>query len=529
MKLDDARLQLLGTPSNWAVVQAFAGAGKTRLAIEIATRFRQAPGLLVGQRILFISFSNASCLRAEESLRGSSIPADHVEVCTFHSFALSLVRRYAPRLGLAGPIRTGSRRSAAGTFLSFDEVVHHATRLLGDQDVAALLPSAYPLVIVDEFQDTSKPLLDFLRAGFVGRATVRCFGDSHQRIQPGGIDFDAHAASLNLGAEEHLVLPIPGFSRYKTPAIADLAMGFRDAAPYQASSDFITRASVGKVDEQFAHAVIWGAMKALKANRSVAIVTFSNAVVGTIADLLGTPTDKRPRLHAGTVMAQNVMAAQDEVYLALVRHSLRPQDETAEAVMAALALLTVGGHTDHKDYAGRASKLKAAWKSGKMPRLMGDASEGDRPLDLATLVEGLGPTAESLGQAVVAIWKSMTWCMTGLRSLAWRLSQVVPDGLDVRDPTTVDRLAWAWDQARRWRTYKPSTVEVMTVNQSKNREFDDVFVFIDGFQTEVRGPVSPLNRMQMYVAVSRARHSVKVIDVTNLQAKPSELVNLVMA
>lgn len=68
----------------------------------------------------------------------------------------------------------------------------------------------------------------------------------------------------------------------------------------------------------------------------------------------------------------------------------------------------------------------------------------------------------------------------------------------------------------------------MTVNQSKNREFDDVFVYVDGFQNKVRGPITDMNRMQMYVAVSRARRSVKLLQARNKQTKPSDLLNEVV-
>lgn len=267
----------------------------------------------------------------------------------------------------AGPIRTGTRSTETGTLLSFDELLVQARRLLDDADLAALLPEAYPLVIVDEFQDTSSRLLDFLRAGFVGRATIRCFGDSHQRIHPESIDFDPHLASLTFGAEEHNVEPIPGFCRYDTHDIAILAESFRAGQRYRGNSALVRFESVPSQNEQLAHAIHWDALGSIRARRTVAIICFGNSVVGTIADLLATTTEKRQRLPVRMVTSKSVMAAQYGLYVALLRHWFASSADTERAIVEALALLTVGGNPDHKRCAGRMRRLTKAWEDGELP------------------------------------------------------------------------------------------------------------------------------------------------------------------
>jgi len=530
VKLDEARISLLDSHANWAVVQAFAGAGKTRLAIEVAKRFLKAPGLRAGQRILFISFSTASCIRAEESLRASAIRSDEFEVCTFHAFAFGLVRRYADRLGLVGPIRTGMRTASTGTHVSFDELVVHARTLLADADVAELVPDAYPLVIVDEFQHTSPSLLDLLQAGFVGKSSVRCFGDSDQRIQPESLSFDAHAASLAAGAEEHRIEPLPRFCRYKTYEIAHLAEAFRDARRFSGNSDLISFESVPSEGEKLAHTICWDALDSVKEGRTTAIICFNNPTVGNIADLLSTPPTKRRRpLRVATVLSKDLMSAQDELYLALLRHWLAPSVETETGVIKTLALLTVGGKVDHRHYRSRVKQLAKAMKANKLPGFPSRCGNATELQDVARIVEALGSVAGALGNAAIGMWSSAAWGLGGLRSLAWTLSQSIPDGLNLDDDLhSIDRLAQTWDQARRWRTSREAPVLVMTVNQSKNREFEDVVVYVDGFKNEIRGAITELNRMQMYVAVSRARRGVKVLWTENKQTKPSDLLTTVV-
>ncbi len=290
------------------------------------------------------------------------------------------------------------------------------------------------------------------------------------------------------------------------------------------------RWSVSPEYAPLAHAIQWDALDAVKAGRSVAVVCFSNSAVSKVADLLGTPTERRRvPLVLGMVASKGLMAAQDELYLALVRHWLASSNETTKQVAEALALLTVGGKQDHPWYARRAQRLTKELDDGKLACLPVRTSSSTPPHSVADLVEkSLGPVAASLGAAVTDIWKSAAWGLAGLRRLAWTLSQGVPDGLDLAALGSLDRLARAWDQARRWRSTHPSPALVMTVNQSKNREFDDVFVYVDAFQNEIRGPITELNKMQMYVAVSRARRSVKLIWIQNKQTKLSVLLNTVI-
>jgi len=526
MILDDARRDLLASDADWAVVQAFAGAGKTHLAIEIAKRFRTEPGLHLGQRVLFVSFSTASCMRAKESLRGSGIPNDEVEVCTFHSFALALVRRYPERLGLSGPVSAGTRPASRGTSVSFDQLVEYAQVLLAEDDVVDVLSDAYPLVIVDEFQDTSDALLQLLQDAFVGRSVVRCFGDSDQRIQPGALAFDALDAARQGGAESHRIQPMKGACRYRDFDLAHLAKSFRDATPFGGAMVSIEVETVGADNEQLAHRIYWPLLHALQNNRTAAVVGFSNSAVGKVAGLLSCTTDKRPaRIPCSPVLANDLAAARDELYLALLRHWAAPDDASQEAVLRALAMVTVAGREDRVE--PRIKKLAKALKKGRFPELpICAGSPGRHPPE--DVVHELAVTVGALSKTALEMWKSANWPLSGLDSLAWSLSQSLPESLRLGDEGWDERLARAWDQARRWRTTDPRPPRLLTVNQSKNRQFDDVIVYVDGFQNKVRGPITALNKMQMYVAVSRARRWVRIVSIANRQTTPSELLDTVL-
>jgi len=252
-------------------------------------------------------------------------------------------------------------------------------------------------------------------------------------------------------------------------------------------------------------------------------------MVGKMADLLGKTTPRRRvRLPILTVASKEVMAARDEFFVALMRHWCAPSPKAAKAVVEALALLTVGGKLEHPYYAPRVKRLAKAMEAGKLQRLPAATSTGLRSRDVVKVIDSLGEVAGSLSDAAAAFWPSAAWNLGGLRSLTWPLSQSVPDGLDLADPDSAERLARAWDQARRWRTSQQAPVLVMTVNQAKNLEFEDVVVYVDGFQNQIRGPITESNRMQMYVAVSRGRRSVKVIWAESKQTKPSDLLATVI-
>lgn len=155
------------------------GSGKTTIAlVKAATELSERP-LAAGQKILFLSFARATVARvmSEAKLRIPTANRSKLEIGTYHGFAWGFIQTY-------GYLLTGHRRlrllpppEAAGRLAGVrkDDRVAHLRQLLNEErllgfDLFAglaadlleqgprlcrLLSDTYPIIVVDEFQDTN--------------------------------------------------------------------------------------------------------------------------------------------------------------------------------------------------------------------------------------------------------------------------------------------------------------------------------------------------------------------------------------
>ncbi|HMI83283.1 MAG TPA: ATP-dependent helicase [Polyangiaceae bacterium] len=155
------------------------GCGKTTVALRKAL-FRINTGLEPAQHVLFLSFSRAAVARIVQAARHDlpRVTRRHLEIQTFHSFCWQLVRGHGYLLGapdrirLLAPHDERSRRDGARDddpiwdaererlfseegLLAFDLFAPKALALLqGSLALRRLVASRFPLIIVDEAQDT---------------------------------------------------------------------------------------------------------------------------------------------------------------------------------------------------------------------------------------------------------------------------------------------------------------------------------------------------------------------------------------
>ena len=180
------------------------GSGKTTIALLKGHR-AVLDGLRPEQSVLFLSFSNAAIRRIIES--GGAILATEVggqvEVRTYHSFAWDILRSHGyllsaqRRLSVVGAhdaavLRAGladadwsaeERRlfSEEGR-VTYDQFAPRAADLLERSAVVrACFCNAYPLILVDEFQDTDEDQWRLIRAMSECSETI-ALGDPEQRI-----------------------------------------------------------------------------------------------------------------------------------------------------------------------------------------------------------------------------------------------------------------------------------------------------------------------------------------------------------
>lgn len=155
------------------------GSGKTTMALlkaeaEIGKRF-----LRPGQRILFLSFARATIARVAEHAKAMlrTESRQELEISTYHGFAWSILRSHGYLLTPVVPIKLLSPQDSAALLsavngdkqkweekarlftqegrLDFDLFASSANELLTRSvKLRKLISETYPIIILDEFQDT---------------------------------------------------------------------------------------------------------------------------------------------------------------------------------------------------------------------------------------------------------------------------------------------------------------------------------------------------------------------------------------
>ena len=188
------------------IVTGGPGCGKTTVALRKAM-LRVGSGLLPGQKVLFLSFSRAAVARIVQAAR-KDMPSEYrrdLDIHTFHSFFWHNVRGHGYLLGAVSPIsllpphderamRNGARNDdpvwnielerlfIEEGRIAFDLFAPKALALLrGSAVLRQLIADRYPLIIVDEAQDTGTKQWACL-AALANLTQIVCLADLEQQI-----------------------------------------------------------------------------------------------------------------------------------------------------------------------------------------------------------------------------------------------------------------------------------------------------------------------------------------------------------
>jgi len=181
------------------------GSGKTAIALKKAAEDLSKGCLDSGQKILFLSFARATVARVaiEAKLRVPRTNRGNLEIGTYHGFAWSFIQTYGYLLTGHRCLRLLPPPEAAGRLagvprderpkrlkellnheklLGFDLFAGLAADLLEQAPrLCRLLSDCYPIIIVDEFQDTN---IDEWRmiCGLGQQSRLIALADAEQRI-----------------------------------------------------------------------------------------------------------------------------------------------------------------------------------------------------------------------------------------------------------------------------------------------------------------------------------------------------------
>lgn len=208
LQIDSKRQQLLDCGGH-ALVLGGPGSGKTTIALKKAIR-RINEGLAAGQSVMFLSFSRAAVARISEASKIEAAATDRhlLNVQTFHSFFWDILRSHGYLLGspkrlrillphderaLSGGLAEGaegwrewlaerSRLFHEEGRIAFDLFAPSTAQLLAQSGhIRRLIAQRFPLVIVDEAQDTDPNAWQCI-ARISSLVQVVCLADLEQQI-----------------------------------------------------------------------------------------------------------------------------------------------------------------------------------------------------------------------------------------------------------------------------------------------------------------------------------------------------------
>ncbi|WP_291275308.1 UvrD-helicase domain-containing protein [Flavobacterium sp.] len=246
---------------------AGAGSGKTRTLVNVLARFKKEFGQeykLRNKRIAIITYTNAAADEITHRLEYSSI----FSISTIHSFCWELIKNFTPdikswlkdslsaeivelqeqqskskdltnktSIGRAKKIESKNKRLASletiqkfiynpnGDNLTKDslnhtEVISITADFIKSKDLfKQILINRYPVIFIDESQDTKKELIDALfelQSQYEERLSLGLFGDTMQRIYTDGKE------NLGVGLPDKWVKPAKKMNHRSKSRIIDL-------------------------------------------------------------------------------------------------------------------------------------------------------------------------------------------------------------------------------------------------------------------------------------------------------------------
>lgn len=523
----------------------------------------------IGQEILFLSFSRAAVARIVEASKAES-PSQKLKflsVQTFHSFCWTLVRAHGYLLGapkvlqlllphdekaLSGGLSERDKewpawfRKRETLFkdegkIVFDLFSPKASELLAKSSlVRTLVADQFPLIIVDEAQDTGPDAWRCIQL-LAPHTQVMCLADLGQQIfdhLPGigpqrieAIQETLKPFVVNLGAENN---------RSPGTEIAifaeDIMTGNVRGSPYDGISKLAYDPKGDRKQRiRFALRKVFDAVKKAKGSfpESVAILAPSGASVEAISASLR--SGERPLRHKIMLdEAEAVLSARLLAFLLEPKSEDRKNSEIATSLELAAAIKRATGTKTGTALSSSIVSWAKSIRQGKMPkaeivralaslheRLLSANLTGNPEVDwlqIATLLRMSGHADLARAADQVAHVVSFNRGKRFLRAL----SAIWVQRGEYADACEALNVAIAEDQILGG-TEDVSGIHLMTIHKSKGKQFDAVIIVREGRHMGLKRLESSLiwrddpqpyvrSRKILRVAITRARSHVLILD-----------------
>jgi DNA helicase-2/ATP-dependent DNA helicase PcrA len=561
--------QLLLKAAGHVLVGGGPGSGKTTIALNKALACIQA-GLKPGQAVLFLSFSRAAVARLVQA-GAKAIPPEHrqrLSVQTFHGFCWSLLQCHgyllgAPsRLQILMPhderalsfgvtpddngwpawIKERERLFVENGNIVFDLFAPKLLRLIRESNhVKRLIAQRFPIIIVDEAQDTGQDAWEIICA-LKDASQVVCLADPDQQI----FDHLPGVGPERIEAIRQTLRPLEldlGQQNNRSPGTEiavfgnDILNGRVRGAPYNGVSRFVynpRKFNLSLAIRQCLAIVYRKCRKRGVRPESCAILAPTGKDVAFITAALS--GGARPVPH-------KVVFDEAEALLAsrLAAYMLEPKTSKpmTQYVVEALELLanigraagTVGGRKNAEAYRRWAADITDGKKIAKkslpaslLAMMTGLAKIrfcGDPRIDWVTVKDAF---RNSNDQRLTDIASQLDYLVAFGRGrfLAANLSELWAS------TSSYDGAVRAFDAALAQDSILESSedlggVHVMTIHRAKGKQFDGVIVWRKGVPTGAnrwhssfvwRDDAHPYIRSRkiLRVAITRARKEVLILD-----------------
>lgn len=307
------------------------GAGKTHVALVKARDEIRSGTLKPGQKILFLSFARPTVARIIEKASElfSRENLKWLEISTYHGFAWTILRSHAYLLNGRLGVQLLPPPEAAAYLTDIDKD-HHDTekRRLFEQEgrlhfdlfanlvsellrrssrLAAIFSDSYPIVILDEFQDTNRDEWALIQQ-LGQRSRLIALADPDQRIYEfRGADPRRVGEFLEAFQAKHFDFFGENHRSSGTDITTygnDLLTGANKGKPYQQVK--VTRYGFmhGRSLHFSTKAAVYSALNRLKnvPDKSIAILVPSKRLMLEFSDYLSSAADGLPELHHDVAM-----------------------------------------------------------------------------------------------------------------------------------------------------------------------------------------------------------------------------------